>query len=1654
MSEPPTDYINCLRTLSSLDRKGFVPHISDPNLVPFGELQDHPAYKQWLGGPKGSDRTLWIHGEKGSGRSVLASWAAKLASTSIDNAVIISFTFNSKDDRYRSTCQMYASLSHQLLCLRPLLFSHVSLLYKQIMNATTDGPKLKLDRLWSLFRSLLSCPRHGETICIINDIDECKPSRTRFLEDLFQMPKCTGSTFRLVLTSVTKSEQHVKVPPANRIDLEANLKRGKEIESVVKSDILDLVKRRPLYRKFDGKISEIVCRPTVALHEARLSLTLLNVIEIRSTYSAVEQALNSIPKTEFGIHQRLLSQVLGRDSEIPRLGLEPAGRDSDWAIRALSWISNAFRPLTLAEISEALAFEDEMNKNSLSNIKAGVLMDPTSDLRCTFGWLIEIKNDEVFFAHKSWHDHLIDQLNGHSEGNRAPTSDYHVVMARSCLTYLSLMSSPSRKALLPNAAEMSPGDLVKYNHGLLPYAVQYWPSHYHKATLDDAARQNFQQFFKNKELVELWSEMFWEYQNPLTRRAAKDPLSIAAEVGCGDLVDALLENCTPNVGECSVALGVAIEAGHESLVEKLLAFGARNTRALHSAAAYGRDSIVPKLIKQGFATGDPEKSDSTPLHVAAGCGSLGVVERLLAEKEGSEKGGSKKEDSEKEGSKIEAKTNEGLTPLHLASQFGHVDVIRRLLDAEADQSAVSGLGATPLHLACEWQQPGAVEALLDSQAKIGSIDNHKKTPLHLAARTGRVDIVGMLLEKASDPNMKDELLESQDDNGMTPLHVAADFGHPEVVSELLAQTERTPGATGVKNSQGRVPLHLGASNGHLGVVESLINRSSEQIEATDESSSNPIHMAVQRGHFGVVSRICEEHKRQGYSLDVFNSSTLTPLHLACEKGDSAIVKKLLLSGAQAEITGVYNETPLHTPLHISCSKGFLDITSMLIRFGANPTATTSAGSTPLHFASENGSVEVVKKVAFFMYHVNVKDNKGRLPIHLAAHGGHYKVIKVLRDKDADLDGKDFDGRTILHYACEGGSIEFVKELLDGDFGGDVDVKDNEDRTPLHVAAGAGQFEIVKELMNAGAESGAVDKNNHTPLELANDERVIEELLRRAGKTLDASKIAELILQAARKGYGGVIKKLLEMDGSSPNVIGDDGKTALAIAAGHGHLKVVQQLLQAEGVESERADEFGRTPVSYAAENGHVTVLSQLLGYEGGNPNSMDNGGRSPTSYAAENGYDAAIKVLADLRAAVDARGMESPTPLWIAANKGHHETVELLLRCGADPNFADDQGRTGLHMAARNGYSKVATAILRSRAFTSGNTLDNEQSTAMYMAAYYGHVDTLAVLLEMELDKEIPGPRGWRPLHAAYDSLPIIRLLLNANAEKDAVNRDGETALSMAITGEYEDVTEELLNNGADPLIPDQDKSTPLHKAARTTSIRLIHLILRFLGSRDINIQDDRGQTPFLEAVRSGRVETVRAFLDRGSVDIHAVTKDNHTVLRAAIEGKHDKAVEMVKILLQELEKSNSTTGCRTSEELAQDLLLHAAARGNSEVLEILWKRVENADATDERFFNLAIEGNDWLAGFLLSQNADVDRKDEHGWTLGWIAFSNMSKDGKSRAKPRELPECEFLYPTSWSGDDKSEDIKFMDKPDATPRLHIRFGEDEPETCRISLPSS
>ena len=128
---------------------------------------------------------------------------------------------------------------------------------------------------------------------------------------------------------------------------------------------------------------------------------------------------------------------------------------------------------------------------------------------------------------------------------------------------------------------------------------------------------------------------------------------------------------------------------------------------------------------------------------------------------------------------IELRDESGSTPLVVAADNGHQNVVERLLAKGANLNARNSRGETALFDAVNRRYTEIATLLISREANVNIGNKEGETPLHLAADMDQAGLVSLLLTNKANPNAKNVL-------GFTPLHYAIHRDSMPIVEAMLA----------------------------------------------------------------------------------------------------------------------------------------------------------------------------------------------------------------------------------------------------------------------------------------------------------------------------------------------------------------------------------------------------------------------------------------------------------------------------------------------------------------------------------------------------------------------------------------------------------------------------------------------------------------------------------------------------------------------------------------------------------------------------------------------------------------------------------------------------------------------------------------------------
>ena len=195
-----------------------------------------------------------------------------------------------------------------------------------------------------------------------------------------------------------------------------------------------------------------------------------------------------------------------------------------------------------------------------------------------------------------------------------------------------------------------------------------------------------------------------------------------------------------------------------------------NPRRPHLRACIWMHNVEVTLRKYPYHSGledysaakQPPPLKATPLYYAVFCG-FGELAKWLVTTQAED---------------VNAKCFDDRTPLHVASQEGHVDAVHVLLDHGAHvNSQEHRSNWTPLHVASYEGNLKVVQLLLDHEATLNAGSRGDNTPVYLASREGHLEVVQLLLSHGADVHIKGY-------DG-TPFQIATERRHGDVAQLLL-----------------------------------------------------------------------------------------------------------------------------------------------------------------------------------------------------------------------------------------------------------------------------------------------------------------------------------------------------------------------------------------------------------------------------------------------------------------------------------------------------------------------------------------------------------------------------------------------------------------------------------------------------------------------------------------------------------------------------------------------------------------------------------------------------------------------------------------------------------------------------------------------------
>ncbi|UKZ61131.1 uncharacterized protein TrAtP1_002402 [Trichoderma atroviride] len=445
-----------LRNLKAPDSKTFrndkVGHRTPGTLNWF--LRNH-LYKDWISADSSSG--LWIQGSPGQGKTMLTKFILDTLDEPVPSSeipsVVIYFFFYDQDESYRTAGAAMRSLIEQLLHLAPNAFQTIT------QTFDIESSEIRDNSLRDILKDLLQMSQLNTIYCVIDGLDECQNDGSRkMLLDLIAgnlrqsstRRKSSVPTLKTLLTSRPTVDIHYELYHLPNIQLKAN---HEDLEIFIKNKVDDLRFHEDLKQKaihlLSSRVEQTFLWISIVLKRLEVATPLLSE-------AGMEEMINESPSNLEKLFENIISQIKeAKDMTAQKL---------------LIWAVYGRRPLTLAELEEAIAVQDDSTSKG-STKKYSVALTESSVTTAT-GVILEIIDGKIHLVHQSAKDFLLKS--GHLAEFAFCTSLHpSTYLAKVCMTYLcftDIVESGSWR----NDESLNEGII---QHPFLQYAARNWYRH-------------------------------------------------------------------------------------------------------------------------------------------------------------------------------------------------------------------------------------------------------------------------------------------------------------------------------------------------------------------------------------------------------------------------------------------------------------------------------------------------------------------------------------------------------------------------------------------------------------------------------------------------------------------------------------------------------------------------------------------------------------------------------------------------------------------------------------------------------------------------------------------------------------------------------------------------------------------------------------------------------------------------------------------------------------------------------------------------------------------------------------------------------------------------------------------------------------------------
>ncbi|KAM0159004.1 hypothetical protein ACHAQE_005283 [Botrytis cinerea] len=807
-------------------------------------LLDSPVFIEWV---NSDSQKLFCPGIPGAGKTILTSIVVEELMNRFrnDKGIGIAYLYcNFKRQHDQKIDDLLLSLLKQLCRYQSSLPGAVKDMF-DLHSPRQNRPSKK--EISSALKSVIDL--YSKVFIVIDALDECQMAdgcRMDFLSEVFHLQE----TCQLSLFATSRHIPDIEEMFDNSMRLEIRAS-DTDVERYLDGRMSQL----PGYVRNSKDLQNEIKSKIIKAIDGMFLLARLDFdsLKVKKSPKAMRNALNMLPTGSNAYkdaYKDAMERIEGQLDD-----------ERDLAKQVLSWITFAKRPLTTAELQEAIAVEineTELDRENFTEISTMISVCAGLVTVDDEGKIIRL----VHYTTQEYFERTRDEWFPNAE----------TFITTICVTYLSFET---------------------FNTGFCRVEIDYKDSK--DRTLLSLATEN-----GYEKVIKL---LFDIGKVNLECKDSKDqtPLFFAAKNGYEKVIKLLFDTSKVDL-ECKdskdrMLLSFVAENGYEKVIKLLLDTGKVDLECkdyydrtpLYWAASNGHEKVVKLLLDTGRVEIDCKDSkDRTPLSLAAENEHKKMIKLLFD----INKINLEYKDSKNRMLLSFAVENEYKKIIKLLLDINKVDfesnnkyekIMKILFDTgKVNLEYKNHYNRMPLYWVANNGYEKIVKLLLDiGKVEIDEIDKFGKTPLFGAVYHEHESIVKLLLNKdAVDINKSDHKCRK-------PISHAAESGNESMVKLLLSTNSIDVNAV---DKYHRPPISHAADSGRESIVKLLLDTGKIDVGYQDDVGLSPFSYACLQRHESIMKLLLDAGK---VDLSHKDDKGMTPFWMAAAAGCEAVVKQIL-----------------------------------------------------------------------------------------------------------------------------------------------------------------------------------------------------------------------------------------------------------------------------------------------------------------------------------------------------------------------------------------------------------------------------------------------------------------------------------------------------------------------------------------------------------------------------------------------------------------------------------------------------------------------------------------------------------------------------------------------------------------------------------------